>query len=267
VPRRDRVAAALLKIGPGFGRIRKPFLWAVVVICGVELILQVAAVALWFANRPEPRHLVLCVGDSYTFGTGATGSDFSYPSALQRLLQKDDKSWQVVNAGWPDRDSRDTVLTLPDQLLHFHPSRVYIAIGAMDALTQPKAVAPGIAKAVSYNFPLIWRTPLLLEQLQGGGNSLAARTAVDYTAFVRYAKFRISRPSGPSPIGTWLYQGQLLVRIQDNGRIRFGKTELFWEADGDKVNTVPVIPGSAPAAQYQWERRGKLLIVKGGEFP
>jgi lysophospholipase L1-like esterase len=265
--RHYRVAVALRKIGRAFARIRKPALWAVVVVSGVELILQVAAVAVWFANRPQPRHLVLCVGDSYTFGTGATGSEFSYPSALERLLQKDDRSWQVVNAGWPDQDSRDTVLTLPDQLLHFHPSRVYIAIGAMDALTQPKAVSPGTEKAVSYDFPLVWRTPLLYEQLLGGANSLAEKTAVDYTAFVRYVKFRMNRSAGPSPTGTWLYGGQLLVRIQDNGRITFGKTELFWDAHGDQLNTVPVIPGSAAAEQYQWKRRGKLLMIKGGLFP
>ena len=218
-PRTDRlIAGAFQKTGTGLLAIRKPVLWVVIAAAGLELILQVAAGAAWFANRPRPQHLVLCFGDSYTLGTGATGSELSYPSALEKLLRKTDKSWQVVNAGSADRDSHDAVLALPDPLLHFRPSLVYIVVGASDSVKRPRAVAPAVTKSVSYDFPLLWRTPMLFDQFAGTGRVLAAKASDTVSDWSRYLKFRSSRPSGPSLIGTWLYAGQV-VRIQDDGLV------------------------------------------------
>ena len=264
--RRRRVGAALRTIGRGLVRIRKPVLWAVIVMAGVEVSLQLTAVAVWFANRPQPQHLVLCVGDSYTFGIGAKASDLSYPSDVAKLLRKVDKSWKVVNAGWPDQDSRDTVLSLPGRLVHFRPSLVYIVVGARDSLTRPKVAPADIIKSVSYNFPFLWRTPLFFGKFLNESNSLAAKTSVAYTDRLHLLKSRWNRPPGPSPVGTWLYQGQV-VRIQDDALIRFGNIDSHWEVHGNQMSTWPAPGNPGGPMQYQWERRGNVLIVKGGQFP
>ena len=56
----------------------------------LEVLLQIGAGAIWFAYRRRPpaatdRPTVLCIGDSYTFGVGASDPGHSYPAELERL--------------------------------------------------------------------------------------------------------------------------------------------------------------------------------------
>jgi len=71
---------------------------------------------------------VLALGDSLTFGTGAT-PDASYPSVLTGL-----SGWQVVNAGAPGDTSAQALERLPALLQEHKPALVLVSIGGNDLL-------------------------------------------------------------------------------------------------------------------------------------
>lgn len=71
---------------------------------------------------------VLALGDSITFGTGAT-ADTSYPAELARLT-----GWAVVNAGVPGDTSAQALQRLPALLEEHSPRLVLVSIGGNDFL-------------------------------------------------------------------------------------------------------------------------------------
>jgi lysophospholipase L1-like esterase len=71
---------------------------------------------------------VLALGDSLTFGTGAT-PDTSYPAALASLT-----GWRVVNAGVPGDTSAQALQRLPSLLQEHQPVLVLVSIGGNDLL-------------------------------------------------------------------------------------------------------------------------------------
>ncbi len=77
-----------------------------------EVVLQVAAYLIFRQELSEDvgdagDRVILCVGDSFTYGLGASSeSELSYPAQLQRLLaERPGPTWQVHNGGWSGRDS------------------------------------------------------------------------------------------------------------------------------------------------------------------
>lgn len=136
----------------------------------VELLLQVGAFVVWRSHRPEAtspssgNRIVLCVGDSFTFGLGATSQDRAYPARLgARLLQSDPGSnWQVVGAGWPGRSSTQFMAALPGLLQSDHPSYVVLLIGLNDSwnrvTTDPTEPAPSSERP---GWTWKWRTARL----------------------------------------------------------------------------------------------------------
>lgn len=71
---------------------------------------------------------VLALGDSLTFGTGAT-PETSYPSVLAGLT-----GWNIVNAGIPGNTSAQALARLPDLLTEHAPALVLVCIGGNDFL-------------------------------------------------------------------------------------------------------------------------------------
>lgn len=71
---------------------------------------------------------VLALGDSLTFGTGAT-TDTSYPAALAPLT-----GWQIVNAGVPGDTALQALERLPALLAQHNPALVLLCIGGNDLL-------------------------------------------------------------------------------------------------------------------------------------
>ncbi|MBI3447523.1 MAG: SGNH/GDSL hydrolase family protein [Acidobacteria bacterium] len=74
-------------------------------------------------HRGDGKQLVVCVGESSTYGISAGSNDATYPAALERELRSaaGDDGWIVLNAGMPGYTSHE-VLTLIDlQLLKLHP--------------------------------------------------------------------------------------------------------------------------------------------------
>ncbi|MEO5672877.1 MAG: arylesterase [Ramlibacter sp.] len=75
-----------------------------------------------------PGATVLALGDSITFGTGAT-PETSYPTVLAGLT-----GWQVVNAGIPGDTSAGALARLPALLQEHTPKLVIVSIGGNDFL-------------------------------------------------------------------------------------------------------------------------------------
>lgn len=71
---------------------------------------------------------VLALGDSLTFGTGAT-PETSYPAVLAGLT-----GWQVFNAGVPGDTSAQALQRLPALLQEHRPQLVLVSIGGNDLL-------------------------------------------------------------------------------------------------------------------------------------
>ncbi|MDO4796348.1 MAG: GDSL-type esterase/lipase family protein [Brachymonas sp.] len=71
---------------------------------------------------------VLALGDSLTYGTGAT-PDAAYPTVLAGLT-----GWQVINAGVPGDTSAQALQRLPDLLAQHQPRLVIVSIGGNDFL-------------------------------------------------------------------------------------------------------------------------------------
>jgi acyl-CoA thioesterase-1 len=75
-----------------------------------------------------PGATVLALGDSLTFGTGASAGA-SYPAVLARLT-----GWNVVNAGVPGDTCAAALVRLPELLQQHAPALVLVSIGGNDFL-------------------------------------------------------------------------------------------------------------------------------------
>lgn len=78
---------------------------------------------------------VLALGDSLTFGTGATPAT-AYPTVLARL-----SGWNVVNAGIPGHTSAQALERLPGLLADHQPALVIVSIGGNDLLRRQDETA------------------------------------------------------------------------------------------------------------------------------
>lgn len=142
----------------------------------LELVLQAGAFVVWcFHSGAHPsaadstRTTILCVGDSYTFGTGASSPDLSYPAALEKLLRKTHgPELRVINGGWPGQDSHDVARLLQDQLRKISPDVVCVLVGINDRWSSPRTfhpreeAAPAADMSLGPGFSLEWRTGRLL---------------------------------------------------------------------------------------------------------
>jgi len=118
----------------------------IVVLVGIALSLIVLEVALRivgsiYAHLSESdivldrdgRNIILCIGDSVTFGLGAP-MEFSYPAQLQKMLDESDpkSKFTVINRGRPGQNSAQLLRRLERYLRDFKPKIVTILIGAQN---------------------------------------------------------------------------------------------------------------------------------------
>ena len=80
------------------------------------------------AQPVPPGSTVLALGDSLTFGTGAS-TETSYPAVLAGLT-----GWNVVNAGVSGDTSAQALARLPALLAEHQPKLVIVSIGGNDFL-------------------------------------------------------------------------------------------------------------------------------------
>lgn len=110
---------------------------------------------------------VLALGDSLTYGTGAT-AQASYPAVLAQLT-----GWQVVNAGVPGETAAQGCARLADLLATHQPQLVLVLLGGNDFLRRlpeqgiREALANCARDARTADAPLV-----LLPVPRLGGNGL-----------------------------------------------------------------------------------------------
>lgn len=180
----------------------------------LEVVLQVAALGVALMVPPGQAGddaAVLCVGDSYTFGSGATSQQSSYPGDLERRLRQRGHEVKVANAGYPGQHSGDVLIRLPGQL-RSGTRVVCVLVGANDEWRRPERVPmPDRAAAAAGStrgFQLVWRTGRLLALLfrfergswqKTGSEAAPASAAVDVEddeAAQQAAGFRLMAATG-----------------------------------------------------------------------
>ncbi len=78
---------------------------------------------------------ILCIGDSSTYGFGASNTHkFSYPAQLQALLDEKvrNSKFDVINIGVPGMNSSQVLHRFKDNLLEYKPDIVIMMIGLND---------------------------------------------------------------------------------------------------------------------------------------
>jgi acyl-CoA hydrolase len=109
------------------------------------LLLALTACAPPKADALGPGSRVLALGDSLTYGTGAT-SETSYPAVLAGLTR-----WEVVNAGVPGETAQQGCARLAPLVEEHHPQLVLVFLGGNDILRRSptQAMTAGLAQCVA----------------------------------------------------------------------------------------------------------------------
>lgn len=217
-------------------------------LLALEVALQIGAYALWRSAQgtsPSGAGAILCVGDSFTYGLGATAGGGSYPRQLETVLRVEGRERTVINGGWPGQTSREILLKLPAQLARHRPGVVCILAGMNDPWSRPERVRPdelsGAADAEA--FPIQLRLARL------------ATLIADW--------FR-PRAGGEAPfLGAW-HRGDTELVFEANGRLLVGKDELRWFED-ETLGLQVVMPGGKVEV-VRWERDGARLDLRGRAF-
>lgn len=104
-------------------------------IC-LELIFRISALFLnpGKIKINEKAYRILCVGDSSTYGTGASDrTRFSYPSLLEEMLTKvNQRPVQVINMGLPGINSSQALNLFEKRFEETRPDLVLVCVGIND---------------------------------------------------------------------------------------------------------------------------------------
>jgi hypothetical protein len=263
---------------------------AALVVAGLvlfELVLQVAAFAAWrLYGRSNAQAstdpTVLCVGDSYTYGFGATSTRTSYPAQLEELLQTNGLAWRVVNGGLPGRNSHDLVVQLRGQLRESRPAIVYVMVGVNDMWSHPGRAAEAGAPQGPPSFPRRVRTLRLLalarQAISGPRIRLPRAPATPSEAASPTGPPQTTRatalPATPVPlpvpvpsgrilaelVGSWNHDGRT-ARFGADGQLDYCGTDGRWAVDGEEI----VVHTREPEPlRLRWALRGGVLHLSGG---
>lgn len=85
---------------------------------------------LFELKKEKGMYVILCVGDSFTFG-GDLPINQSYPFHLQKILSLNNlgKKFKVINAGLCDRNSTQVLQALPKNIKYYKPHMVILLVG------------------------------------------------------------------------------------------------------------------------------------------
>ncbi|OGP60621.1 MAG: hypothetical protein A2V67_14455 [Deltaproteobacteria bacterium RBG_13_61_14] len=102
---------------------------------GLEGGLQLAGLAARWLFKPELAHpgapVILCLGDSHTFGVGMP-ADRAYPAQLEKRLSDQGIMVNVVNLGAPGTNTSQIRCHLPEWIQRFRPSVIVVLAGVND---------------------------------------------------------------------------------------------------------------------------------------
>ena len=217
-------------------------------LLALEVALQIGAYALWRSARgatSSGADAILCVGDSFTYGLGATAGGGSYPRQLEAALRVAGRERTVINGGWPGQTSREILLKLPAQLARYHPGVVCILAGMNDPWSRPERVRS--------------------EELSGGADVEAFPVQLRLLRLgTLIADWFRPRAGGEAPfLGAW-HRGDAELVFEASGRLLVGKDELRWFED-ETVGLQVVMPGGKVEV-VRWERDGTQLELRGRAF-
>lgn len=176
-------------------RLRVAVILGVASLVLLEIVLQAASLVVAIvgpasrSGSDDAQRVVLCVGDSFTYGLGASSHEVgAYPAQLQRLLDDDARgAWRVVNAGFPGRNSRQALERIDGQLARERPEFVCVLIGLNDRWSHPEPLdlqttpSARVEDDRAWRFELrTWRLWLLIRnQLRGTTATPPERALVD----------------------------------------------------------------------------------------
>ncbi len=115
------------------------------VILGLELVLQLGALAVWLggsevsASWVTEGHRILCLGDSNTHGVWLKQRERdAYPAQLEAVWNDGTRApVEVLNLGYPGTNSSGLLANYQEMLDVFRPDIVIVMIGVNDFWTQP----------------------------------------------------------------------------------------------------------------------------------
>jgi len=123
---------------------------------GLLVLLALTACAPPKADALGPGARVLALGDSLTYGTGAT-SETSYPTLLAGLTK-----WDIVNAGVPGDTAQQGCTRLPVLLDEHSPQLILVFLGGNDILRRNSPQAMAASLAVCANVAREAKVPMVL---------------------------------------------------------------------------------------------------------
>jgi lysophospholipase L1-like esterase len=199
----------------------------------LEVGLQAAAFWVWLGvarttSEPSGRsqeRIVLCLGDSATYGFGASSPEMSYVGQLERLLALSREnglsatSWRVVNRGWPGRNSAELLQRTPRFLHEAAPDYVIILVGtnnrwSRSEMDRPPPRLDDVSRAGD---DLRWewrlRTLRLLRIVQSGLSALFVPekpSPVQHRVFLEETPMESDDPASTRPLETHDLHRQLL---------------------------------------------------------
>jgi len=95
-------------------------------------------------TKSDGSRIILCLGDSYTFGMGASEPDkFSYPAQLQVYLNREHPGdWTVINGGFPGKNSSQMAKDLRGHFEGDNPPEIVILTGGVnDSWSNPEQIS------------------------------------------------------------------------------------------------------------------------------
>ena len=110
----------------------------------LEVLLQLSSLFVWMlldtrqTVTSNNSSTILCVGDSFTSGKYASGSQRPYTDFLNEILTKrGDQSWNIVNISSSQMNSKTATKELDVLLQANKPAVLYLMIGVNDFLSKP----------------------------------------------------------------------------------------------------------------------------------
>ncbi|MBU1912190.1 MAG: hypothetical protein KKB22_01475 [Candidatus Omnitrophica bacterium] len=115
----------------------------IIAVCLIESGLRIGGYIVLKLNPPlnplsgiknENKFIILCLGDSYTFGLGTT-YQYSYPRQLERILNGrfSNNNFEVYNLGVPGSNSSQLANNMQYNINKYHPDLLIIMTGRNDA--------------------------------------------------------------------------------------------------------------------------------------
>lgn len=222
-------------------------------LCSFELLLQIVSLSIWWlggtgtapVDENSPR--VLCVGDSFTYGLGATSRESTYPSRLGAELAAMDVDAQVINCGWPGSTSGDLLAKLGEQLAAYRPRIVYVLTGCNDVWRGRAGTAPPEDEGFRLELRTLRFFELVIHWWSTGGNTQGT----------------VVREDAPF-LGEW-HAGPLSMHFLPDGRVESESGHMTWSADGPAL--VLVDPGKQLRIEATWQIEDDRLVLASAVWP